>query len=180
MHLAELLIVCLAGLIPGLLLARGAVPALLATNPTIARTLGEVAIDWRVQTGSAVVAVLSAVAASVVPGMRAMRGQASTVLAATASRATGSTRVQRAMVSVEVALCVALLMAGAVVMLQARRGTRAWHNVGPSPVVGGGRYQHDGVRLQHGQAVRLRWAYLGGSLKRWLPAHSRAVTVVAP
>jgi len=72
------------------------------------------------------------------------------------------------------------LMAGAVVMLQARRGTRPWRNVGPSPVVGGGRYQHDGVRLQHGQAVRLRWAYLGGSLKRWLPAHSRAVTVVAP
>jgi len=134
MHLAELLIVCLAGLIPGLLLARGAVPALLATNPTIARTLGEVAIDWRVQTGSAVVAVLSAVAASVVPGMRAMRGQASTVLAATASRATGSTGVQRAMVSVEVALCVALLMAGAVVI----QGLRDLSTRGPG-------YQSSGV-----------------------------------
>jgi hypothetical protein len=72
------------------------------------------------------------------------------------------------------------LMAGAVVMLQARRGAGPWRNVGPSPVVSGGRYQHDGVRLQHGQAVRLRWAYLGGSFKRWLPTHSRAVTVVAP
>jgi hypothetical protein len=72
------------------------------------------------------------------------------------------------------------LMAGAVVMLQARRGTGPWRNVGPSPVVGGGRYQHDGVRLHRGQAVRLRWAYLGGSLRRWLPTHSRAVTVVAP
>ena len=41
-HLAELLIVCIAGLIPGLLLARAAVPALLAINPTIAQTLGTV------------------------------------------------------------------------------------------------------------------------------------------
>ena len=90
MGLAELLIVCLAGLIPGLLLARGAVPALLAINPTIARTLGEVSIDWRVQAFSALIAVLAAVAASVVPAMRAMRGQASTVLAATGSRTTGS------------------------------------------------------------------------------------------
>jgi len=119
MGLAELLIVCLAGLIPGLLLARGAVPALLAINPTIARTLGEVSIDWRVQAFSALIAMLAAVAASVVPGMRAMRGQASTVLAASSSRTTGSARavrVQRALVSIEVALCVALLMAGAVVI----------------------------------------------------------------
>jgi len=119
MGLAELLIVCLAGLIPGLLLARGAVPALLAINPTIARTLGEVSIDWRVQAFSAFIAVVAAVAASVVPGMRAMRGQASTVLAASSSRTTGSVRairVQRALVSIEVALCVALLMAGAVVI----------------------------------------------------------------
>jgi putative ABC transport system permease protein len=134
MHLAELLIVGLAGLIPGLLLARGAVPALLAINPTIARTLGEVAIDWRVQTCSAVIAVLSAVAASVVPGMRAMREQASTVLAATTGRATGSTRVQRAMVSIEVALCVALLMAGAVVI----QGLRDLSTRGPG-------YQSAGV-----------------------------------
>ena len=72
------------------------------------------------------------------------------------------------------------LMPGAVVMLQARRGAGPWRNVGPSPIVGGGRYQHNGVRLQHGHAVRLRWAYLGGSFRRWLPAHSRVVTVVAP
>lgn len=119
MHLAELLIVCLAGLIPGLLLARVAVPVLLAINPTIARTLGEVSIDWRVQAFSALIAVLTAVAASVVPGMRAMRGQVSAILAATASRTTGSARaarVQRALVSIEVALCVALLMAGTVVI----------------------------------------------------------------
>jgi putative ABC transport system permease protein len=118
-HLAELLIVCAAGLIPGLLLARAAVPALLAINPTIARTLGAVEIDWRVQAFSALVAVLTAMAASAVPAVRAMRGQAAPELAAAATRTTGSPRairVQRALVSVEVALCVALLMAGAVVI----------------------------------------------------------------
>lgn len=119
MHLAELMIVSFAGLIPGVLLARLAVPALLATNPTIARTLGDVSIDWRVQAFSALVAVLAAVAASVVPALRAMHGDASAILTATATRTTGSARavrVQRGLVSVEVALCVALVMAGTVVI----------------------------------------------------------------
>src|SRR6185436_2761436 len=110
-HLAELLIVCAAGLAPGLLLARAAVPALLAINPTIAQTLGTVSIDWRVQAFSALVAVLAAVAASAVPAVRAMRGQMSAMLTATTLRTTGSprtVRVQRALVSIEVALCVAL------------------------------------------------------------------------
>jgi putative ABC transport system permease protein len=138
MHLAELLIVSLAGLIPGLLLARIAVPALLAINPTIAQTLGAVSIDWRVQAFSALVAVLAAVAASIVPAMRAMSGgEVATILAATATRTTGAaraTRVQRALVSIEVALCVALLMAGAVVI----RGLRDLAERGPG-------YQSSGV-----------------------------------
>jgi predicted permease len=118
-HVAELLIVSAAGLIPGLLLARAAVPALLAVNPTIARTLGSVTIDWRVQAFSLIAAILTAIVASAVPAIRAMRGDVSTMLAATALRTTGSpraARVQRALVSIEVALCVALLMAGAVVI----------------------------------------------------------------
>src|SRR6185436_3473470 len=118
-HLAELLIVCAAGLAPGLLLARAAVPALLAINPTIAQTLGAVSLDWRVQVFSALIAVLTAVAASTVPAVRAMKGDAASMLATTSIRTTGSrraVRVQRALVSIEVALCVALLMAGAVVI----------------------------------------------------------------
>jgi predicted permease len=126
-HVAELLIVCVAGLIPGLLLARAAVPALLAINPTIAQTLGVVRIDWRVQAFSAFVAVLTAVVASALPAVRATRGHMSTVLAATATRTTGSPRairVQRALVSIEVALCVALLMAGGVLIQGLRDLTR--------------------------------------------------------
>jgi putative ABC transport system permease protein len=119
LHLAELLIVCLSGLVPGLLLAWAAVPALLAIDPTIARKLGVVGIDWRVQVFSATVAILTAIAASAVPAIRAMRGHVSTVIAASGARTTGSpvaARVQRALVSIEVALCLALLMAGAVLV----------------------------------------------------------------
>ncbi|HEX8030797.1 MAG TPA: ABC transporter permease, partial [Vicinamibacterales bacterium] len=122
-HLAELLIIGAAGLIPGLLLAWSTVPALLAINPTIARTLGSVAIDWRVQAFSVAAAIVTAVAASAVPSIRSIRGQMSASLAASATRTTGSPRairLQRALVSIEVALCVALLMAGAV-MIQGLR-----------------------------------------------------------
>jgi len=126
-HLAELLIVCAAGLIPGLLLARAAVPALLAINPTMAQTLGTVTLDWRVQAFSALIAMATAVAASAVPSIRAMKGDASSILATTSIRTTGSrrtVRVQRALVSIEVALCVALLMAGAVVIQGLRELSR--------------------------------------------------------
>ena len=71
------------------------------------------------QVFSAVVAILTAVAASAVPAIRAMRGQMSTVIAASGASTTGSpmaARVQRALVSIEVALCLALLMAGAVLV----------------------------------------------------------------
>jgi len=118
-HLAELLIVCASGLIPGLLLASAAVPALLAVNPTISLALGSVEIDWRVQLFSVLVAILMAIGASAVPAMRAMRTRMSGAFASGTSRTTGSARavrLQRTLVSIEVALCVALLMAGAVVV----------------------------------------------------------------
>lgn len=119
LHLAELLIVCASGLIPGLLLAWAAVPALLAIDPATARTLGTIAIDWRVQVFSAAAALLTAIAASALPAIRATRGRMSTAIAATGARTTGSAaaaRVQRALVSIEVALCFALVMAGAVLV----------------------------------------------------------------
>jgi putative ABC transport system permease protein len=118
-HLAELSIVCAAGLVPGLLLAWAAVPALLAVNPAVARTLGAVGIDWRVQLFTTAAAMLTAVAASAIPASRVMHGQVSAAIAASASRTTASpaaVRLQRALVSIEVALCLALLMAGAVVI----------------------------------------------------------------
>jgi putative ABC transport system permease protein len=119
MHLAELLIVGASGLIPGLLLASAAVPALLAIDPTFARTLGPIEIDWRVLLLSAAMAIVTAMLASAAPAIRAMRGSISHTIAATGLRTTGSpiaARLQRALVSIEVALCLALLMAGAVLI----------------------------------------------------------------
>lgn len=118
MYLLELLLVGAAGLVPGLFLARMGVPALLAIHPTIGRTLGDVTIDWRVQAFGVLLAVASAVGAALLPIVRARRGEAAGVL-----KESGRTlvpahaaRVQRALVSTEVALAVALLMAGAVVI----------------------------------------------------------------
>lgn len=129
LHLAELLIVCASGLIPGLLLARTAVPALLAINPTVAQALGHVSIDWRVQAFSAVVAILTAFIAAAVPAVRALRGHTSAIVVAGGTRTTtsGTARAQRALVSLEVALSVALLMAGGVVI----KGLRDLSNRGP-------------------------------------------------
>lgn len=134
---AGLLIVSAAGLIPGLLLATMAVPALLAVHPTIAQSLGAVTVDWRVQALSAAVAVLVAAAASALPAMRARNFSASAILSDTAARTAGSARadgVQRTLVSIEVALSVALLMAGAVVI----EGLRELSERGPG-------YQASGV-----------------------------------
>lgn len=129
-HFAELLIICASGLIPGLLLAQLAVPGLLAIDPAVARTLGAVAIDWRVQAFSAGIAVLTALLASTVPALRAMRGDIRHVLAAGTTRTTGSPRAalaRRALVSAEIALCLALLLAGAVLL----RGLRDLGRRGP-------------------------------------------------
>lgn len=139
-RLAELLIVGAAGLIPGLLLARAAVPALLAIHPTIAQTLGEVAIDWRVQALSALVAVLTALVTSAPAGLRAPHGRIAEMAAGTASRTTGSPRamrIQRALVSVEIALCVALLMAGMVLIEGLRGLVRRGPGYQPSGVLTG-------------------------------------------
>jgi predicted permease len=115
---AELLLVCAVGLVPGLLLARAAVPALLAVHPTIAATLGRVTIDWRVQALSGLVAALTAVAAAALPALRATRESLASPL--TGSRgsalAPGVSRAQRTLVSAEVALCVGLLIASGVVI----------------------------------------------------------------
>jgi predicted permease len=138
LHLAELLIVCVAGLVPGLLLARAAVPALLAINPTIAQALGAVTIDWRVQAFSTLLALVTASLTAALPAARALRGDVSALLAATTIRSTGSpatARLQRTLVSVEVALCVALLIAGTVVIQGMRDLSRRGPGFEPSGVL---------------------------------------------
>jgi hypothetical protein len=69
-------------------------------------------------------------------------------------------------------------MVGAEVVLQGRRGRGPWASVAVSPVAGGGRYEASGITVARGQTLTLRWAYLGGTFRRWLPADSRTRVVV--
>lgn len=129
-QIAELVIVALAGAVPGLLFARAAVPALLALDPVTARLLGPVSIDWRVQLFTLALAFIAALAASIVPALQAARGPAAPALAGGGGRTAGSAgarRTRRLLVAGETALCLALLMAGAVLL----DGLRAAGRVDP-------------------------------------------------
>jgi predicted permease len=119
LQFAELLIVSVSGLAPGLLMAGFAVPALLAIDPVAGRSLGVVSVDWRVQTFSVVVTLLTAVGASLIPGWRSFTGSTAGRLSDGTVRASGSpgaVRLRRVLLVGEVGLCLALLMAGAVVV----------------------------------------------------------------
>lgn len=118
LQLAELLIVAVTGAAAGLACARMALPALLAIDPAAVRSLGPVQIDWRVQAFTLVLAVGTALAASVVPTLGMVRGLAAPALKQSGRRGggTASRRLGRVLVAAEVALCLALMMAGAVLL----------------------------------------------------------------
>jgi putative ABC transport system permease protein len=127
LQFAELLIVSATGLIAGLFIAAAAVPALLAIDPVAARALGVVSIDWRVQLFCAAAALLTATAAALIPAVRSFRGGVAGRSAESETRTTGSraaVRIRRLLVVGQVALCVALLMGGAVVVSGLRSLTR--------------------------------------------------------
>ena len=138
LQFAELLIVSVTGLAAGLLIAQAAVPALLAIDPVAARGLGPVSIDWRVQLFCAAAALLTATGASVIPAIRSFRGNLAGRSTEAASRATGSraaVRIRRLLIVGQVALCIALLMGGAVVISGLRSLTRQDPGFDPSGVL---------------------------------------------
>jgi putative ABC transport system permease protein len=138
LQFAELLILSIAGLVPGLLLAWVAVPALLAIDPVAARTLGAVQVDWRVQAFSAAAALLTAIGAAIVPSIRSFAGGTAARLADRTPRTAGSrttARVRRMLLIAEVGLCLALLMAGAVVIGGLRAITRQHPGFDPHGVL---------------------------------------------
>jgi predicted permease len=115
----ESLLVSGAGAGLGLLLARAAVPALLALSPDARNSLGAVAIDWRVQLFTVLVALLAAALAGILPAVRALRADAISVLGEGARRAAGSrrdVRIRRGLLGLQTALCLALLVAGGVLL----------------------------------------------------------------
>ena len=115
----ESLLVSGAGAAAGLLLAYAAIPALLAVSPEASRTLGPVAIDWRVQLFTVLLAGLSAVLAGVLPAVRAVQTGAAPAPGQGSARTMGSRfdgRVRRTLLVAQTALCLALLVAGGVLL----------------------------------------------------------------
>jgi putative ABC transport system permease protein len=103
----------------GLALAHAAVPALLALSPDSRNTLGDVAIDWRVQAFTVLLAVLAALLAGILPAARVVRSDAIATLAEGSRRAAGSRtdqRLRRILLAAQTALCLALLVAGGVLL----------------------------------------------------------------
>jgi predicted permease len=116
LQLAETLWLAAAGGIAGLTLGRWSLPALLALDPALARTFGEVALDWRVQLATAMLALLVTLASGVVPLIRDLRGDLARGIADGSRRLAGSRRDQRTrswLVGAECALALVLLACGA-------------------------------------------------------------------
>jgi putative ABC transport system permease protein len=137
LQILELVIVALGGAIPGLLLADYALPVLLAIDPAAARTLGPVSIDWRVQAFTLALAMTAAILAGVIPAIHGFRGSSASRLGG-ARRGAGSPaarRLRRVLVATEVALCIALLMAGVVLMDSLRQTSRLNPGYNPAAVL---------------------------------------------
>jgi putative ABC transport system permease protein len=124
LQVCESLILAAIGGASGLLIGQWMLPVLLALDPSIARTFGEVTIDWRVQLVVGATAAMVAVVSGLAPLLRQLRGDPARAIAG-GGRTIGARREQRirmSLVSAECALAVVLL-AGAALLLSAFEGT---------------------------------------------------------
>jgi putative ABC transport system permease protein len=138
LQMAETMLLAAAGTIAGLLLGRWMLPALLALDSTIARTFGEVNIDWRVQLATAAIAVVVAMAAGVGPLLRELGADLARSVSDGQRRSAGSGRDLRArswLVGVECAMAVLLLGCGALFVSSFERSSRINPGFDPESVL---------------------------------------------
>jgi putative ABC transport system permease protein len=134
--LLEILIVNVAGTALALVLGAWLVPTLLAIAPATTQALGEVTMDWRVALFAGGCAVLSSIAAGLVPALTAS-GDAPAINA-TASRSTGTRARQRwrtILLVAQTAMCVALLVSGGVLVRAYFRSSHLSLGYDPSGVL---------------------------------------------
>jgi putative ABC transport system permease protein len=115
--LLEIAIVNAAGTLLAIAIGAWLVPTLLAIAPATTQVLGEVRMDWRVALFAAGCALLSSIAAGLVPALSASAG--APAINASTSRSTASRDRQRwrkALLVAQTALCVALLVSGGVLV----------------------------------------------------------------
>lgn len=128
LQIVETLLLAVPGAIAGLLLGQWLLPAILALDPSLARTFGEISIDWRVLLGAAVTAIGIALVAGLVPLLRELlRRDLAGLIIAGSKRTIGSRRDQRMramLVAAECALSVVLLVSAALLLSAFDRSAR--------------------------------------------------------
>jgi predicted permease len=113
-------------------------PTLLALDPSLSRTLGEVHVDWRVYAVMAVAVVAVALAAGVIPLMSELRGDVMRAIADGGRRTVGSRRDRRIramLVAAECALSVVLLACAALLLSAFNRTARVSPGFDPTSVL---------------------------------------------
>ncbi len=136
---AETLLLAAAGGGAGVVLGQWSLPTLLALDPALARTLGDVDLDWRVQLAAAAVTLGVALAAGLLPLGRELRGDLARGIADGNRRAAGSRRDHRTrtwLVGAECALAVVLLGCGALLLSGFDRASRVDPGFDPRQVLG--------------------------------------------
>jgi putative ABC transport system permease protein len=138
LQLVETLLLALAGGAAGLAIGQWMLPVWLALDPSLARTFGEIGVDWRVQMASAAIAVTVALAAGVAPLLRERGGDLAGSVADGTRRTVGSRRdgrVRTLLVATECALAVVLLACSALLLSAFERTARTNPGFGPSSVL---------------------------------------------
>jgi putative ABC transport system permease protein len=116
LQVMETVLLVVAGGSGGLILGQWALPLLLALDPSLVRTFGEVHVDWRVQLLTAAVATLVAILSGLAPLLRELRGDLGRAIGDRSGRTVGSRRdrkMQSLLVASECALAVVLLATSA-------------------------------------------------------------------
>jgi putative ABC transport system permease protein len=128
-----------AGGAAGVVLGQWSLPALLTLDPALARTFGDVDMDWRVQLATLALTLTVTLAAGVLPLLRELGGDLARAVADGSRRAAGSRRDHRTrawLVGAECALAVVLLACGALLLSGFDRASRQNPGFDPHSVLG--------------------------------------------
>jgi putative ABC transport system permease protein len=127
LQLIEVLLLAAAGAVAGLVVGRWTLPALLALDPSLARTLGNVHLDVRVQIAAALAAAIVTAVSGLVPLWRELGADLIRTITSGVRSTGGSPRdvkVRSFLAAAECALCVVLLACGALLLGSFERTSR--------------------------------------------------------
>ena len=134
----EILLLAVVGGGTGVLIGRSMLPLLLALDPSLVATLGDVRIGWPVQLAAGLAAVIVALVAGLVPVLRDFRGDLLRGVAEGNRRTVGSPRDRRVraiLVAAECALSVVLLACAALLLSAFDRTSRVSPGFEPASVL---------------------------------------------